>query len=261
MVDFPKIERSGRDLADRWSRTGADLSAQGLDIGRRLGCDLAGRGQDVAEALSRRVRDEARSFARQEEEWERGVRGFLASPAAQLAGAAVLGFVVGVAANGARKAAIQGAEAVAGDWMAVLKAEHRAVEGLFEAMLATSARQKTRRAALFAKINYALTKHALQEETVVYPALRETHLDGAAGDLAKHLYSDHADIKIFLHELGAMAKDDPLWIERIRAFHACVSHHVREEEDEVFPRFHDLLSPQQNGKLTLLVHREGLKLA
>ena len=100
-------------------------------------------------------------------------------------------------------------------------------------------------------------RFGLQEEAVIYPALRDMDDDGTA----KHLYADHADIKIFISELDGLAKDDPLWIERVRAFQACVAHHVREEEAEVFPRFHGRLSPQQNRKLTQLMHREGLKLA
>ncbi len=242
MVNAPRIELSKFEIPEDWTRAASDIAA---------------RGSDVAGRWAGRLEREARSFARREEDRIDAVTAVLTSPAAQMIGAAALGFLVGVAANSARKAAVQGAEAMGGDWLAVLKAEHRAVEGLFEALLKTSARQKARRAALFAKLKHALNKHALQEETVVYPALKETHTDG----MAKHLYADHADIKIFLREIEDMAKDDPLWIERIRACQACVAHHVREEEVEVFPRFHHQMSPQQNGRLTMLMHREGLKLA
>jgi hemerythrin superfamily protein len=248
MADFPKL-----DLAEHWERLSADLGHHG----RRLSRELAERGQDIAGQIGQRAAQESRSFSRREQALEAGVKGWLASPAAQVAGAAVLGFVVGVAASGARKAAMPGAEVFAGDWLGVLKAEHRLVETLFDAMLKTTAKQKTRRAALFAKINYALNKHALMEETVVYPALKDTHTDG----MAKHLYADHADIKILLHELAEMSKGDPAWIERVRALQTCVAHHVREEETDVFPRFHAQMSPQQNARLTLMVHREGLKLA
>jgi hemerythrin superfamily protein/ElaB/YqjD/DUF883 family membrane-anchored ribosome-binding protein len=223
----------------------------------RAASDLIARGSDLASRTTGRVKDEARSFAKREQESIDAVTAFVTSPAAQMVGAAALGFVVGLAVNPARKAAVQGAEAVAGDWQAVLKAEHRVVEALFEAVLKTTAKQKVRRAALFAKIKRLLTKHALQEETVVYPALKEFQVDG----MAKHLYSDHADMKIFIRELEDLAKDDPSWVERMRAFQACVAHHVREEEDEVFPRFHNALNAQQNGRLTLLMHKEGLKLA
>lgn len=234
------------EIPQAWTRKASDLIARGGD----LAAGFTGRAAD-------RVKDEARSFAEREQDHFDAVTAFVTSPAAQMVGAAALGFMVGMAVNPARKAAVQGAEAVAGDWLAVLKAEHRMVEALFEVLLKTTARQKARRAALFAKIKRALTKHALQEEAVIYPALRESQVDG----MAKHLYSDHADMKIFIRELEDMAKDDPSWVERVRAFQACVAHHVREEEDEVFPRFHDALPAQQNGRLTLLMHKEGLKLA
>ncbi len=248
MVDFPKIE-----VPDDWTRRANDLAARAQDMAG----ELTARGQELAEHWSGRVKAEARSFAHREEERIDALTALVTSPAAQLIGAAALGFVVGVAANSARKAAVQGAEAIAGDWLAVLKAEHKAVDTLFEALLKTGAQHKARRAALFAKIKWALMKHALQEETVVYPALKE-----AGGDaIAQHLYSDHAQIKIFISQIEQLPKDDPSWIERVREFQAWVANHVREEEDEIFPRFHDRMSPQQNGKLTLLLHREGLKLA
>jgi hemerythrin superfamily protein len=253
MADMPKLELSKFEIPEDWTRRTTELAARAQD----LASELAARGSDLAGHWAGRVKSEARSFADREEERIDAITAALTSPTAQLLGAAALGFVAGVAANSARKAAIQGTEALGGDWLAVLKAEHRMAEALFEALLKTSARQKNRRAALFVKLKWALMKHALQEETVVYPALRETHVEG----MAKHLYADHADIKMFLSELDGLAKDDPSWIERVRALQACVAHHAREEEAEVFPHFHGQLSPQQNRRLTLLMHREGLKLA
>lgn len=253
MPDMPKLELSKFEIPEDWTRRTTELAARAQD----LASELAAKGSDLAGHWAGRVKSEARSFADREEERIDAITAALTSPTAQLLGAAALGFVAGVAANSARKAAIQGTEALGGDWMAVLKAEHRMAEALFEALLKTTARQKNRRAALFMKLKWALMKHALQEETVVYPALKEMETDG----MAKHLYADHADIKIFISELEALPKDDPLWIERVRAFQACVAHHVREEEAEVFPRFHARLSPQQNRRITMLMHREGLKLA
>jgi hemerythrin superfamily protein len=234
------------DIPDSWTHKASGLVARGGD----LAAEAAGR-------AAGRVRDEARAFAKREQDHIDAVTAFVTSPAAQLVGAAALGFVVGLAVNPARKAAVQGVEAVAGDWLAVLKAEHRMVEAQLEALLKTTAKQKVRRAALLAKIKRALTKHALQEETVIYPAVKERQADG----MAKHLYSDHADLKIFIRELEDLAKDDASFIERVRAFQACVAHHVREEEDEVFPRFHRALTAQENGRLTQLMLKEGVQLA
>jgi hemerythrin superfamily protein len=253
MADMPKLELSRFEIPEEWTRRTSELASRAQD----LAADLAAKGSDLAGHWTGRVKSEARSFAKREEGRIDALTTLLTSPTAQLIGAATLGFVIGVAANSARKAAIQGSEAIGGDWLAVLKAEHRMAEALFEALLKTSVRQKNRRTALFIKLKWALMKHALQEETVIYPGLRETHVDG----MAKHLYADHADIKIYLSELDGLPKDDPLWIERVRALQACVAHHVREEETEVFPHFHGQLSPQQNRRLTALMHKEGLKLA
>lgn len=246
MADMPKLELGKFEIPHDWTRRTTELAARAQDLASELAGHWAGR-----------VKSEARSFADREEDRIDAVTAALTSPAARLIGAAALGFAVGVAAHSARKAAVQGTEAIGGDWLAVLKAEHRMAEALFDALLKTGARQKNRRAALFIKLKRALMKHALQEEAVVYPALRETHVDG----MAKHLYADHAEIKILLSELDGLAKDDPSWIERVRALQACAAHHVREEETEVFPHFHGQLSPQQNRRLTLLMHKEGLKLA
>ena len=175
------------------------------------------------------------------------------------AGAAV-GFIAGMAAHTARKLAHQGAEVVAtggGDWLDVLKLEHRAVNTLFEQLLETDETQTKKRTALLLGIKQGLTKHALQEEDVVYPALREAGIETDT----KELYAEHADIKTYLHELEQRPKDDPQWIERVRAFHSLIQHHVREEEEEIYPRFKGQLSLEADKKLTKRMHLEGLLLA
>lgn len=176
------------------------------------------------------------------------------------AGAAAVGFVAGLAAHSARKLAHQGAEIAltkGGDWLDVLKLEHKMVDTLFEQLLKTQDHETKKRTALLLGIKQGLTKHGLQEEDVVYPALREAGIETEA----KELYSEHADIKTYLHELEQKPKDDPSWLERVRAFHTLIQHHVREEEDEIYPRFKAKLTKDQNAKITKRMHVEGLLLA
>lgn len=174
------------------------------------------------------------------------------------AGAAAVGFVAGLAANSARKLAHQGLEAaVTKDWFEVLKLEHRMVDQLFEQLLKTDDDETKKRTALLLGIKEGLTKHALQEEDVVYPALREAGIEAET----KELYSEHADIKTYLHELEQKPKDDPQWLERVRAFHTLIRHHVRDEEEEIYPRFRSQLSDEQNKAITKRMHVEGLLLA
>ena len=173
------------------------------------------------------------------------------------AGAAAVGFIAGVAANHARKAAVQGLEATKGDWFEVLKAEHRLVDGLFEKLLATEDNQVVQRTKLLLALEQALGKHALQEEDVVYPHLRMAGIESEA----KELQAEHGDVKTYLHELEMMPKDDPKWLSRVREFHKLIQHHVKEEEEEIFPRFKAKLSHEENSNLTKRMHLEGMKLA
>jgi len=184
-------------------------------------------------------------------------RAFAKGSWGQLAAAAAAGFVAGVAVLGARKAAMQGMTAIAGDWFAQLKAEHRLAETLFDLILETREHETGKRTALFAKLTYALVKHQLQEENVVYPALR----DADQATAAKHLAAEHFDMKTYLHELQEMAKDDPRWLKKLYQFRRLVLDHVKEEEEQIFPAFHDRLSDEQNAHIGKAMNREGIKLA
>ena len=174
-----------------------------------------------------------------------------------LAAAAVAGAAVGFAANYGRKFLVQGMGAMAGSWDEALKAEHQATLALFDKIEATSDAQTTTRSHLLMKLKYALEKHAHQEESVIYPALREAN---SAHD-ADALNSEHGYIKTYLYELETMPNDSPEWLARVRDFRSMIQEHMRMEEDEVFPAFQALLSPEQNAKLTTQMNKEGFKMA
>lgn len=175
----------------------------------------------------------------------------------EVAGAAAVGVVAGMALNPLRKLALQHAEAaVAGDWDEVLKLEHRAVDALFKLLEETGETDGRKRSLLLGRIAYALNKHALQEENVVYPALREEDRPEA-----ERLAAEHAEIKAFLFELEKLEKGDPQWLRKARDFHALVLRHVEEEETEAFPRMKASLSKDENGQLARRMHLEGMKLA
>ena len=182
--------------------------------------------------------------------WGRGQSGALAA-------AAVAGAAVGLAANFGRKFLVQGMGAAAGDWADTLTAEHQAALAIFDKMEATSDDQTMTRSHLLMKLKYALDKHAHQEENVIYPALREAN---SAHD-ADALNSEHGYIKTYLYELETMANDSPEWLARVRDFRSMIQEHMRMEEDEVFPRFRNTLSDEQNAKLTAMMNKEGFKMA
>jgi hemerythrin superfamily protein len=174
-----------------------------------------------------------------------------------LLGAAVAGAAVGLAANMGRKLFVQMTSGVSGDWLDALKTEHAMTLAIFDKIETTDDSQTGQRSALLAKLKYALTKHALQEENVIYPALRQAN---STYD-ADHLEEDHGYVKTYLYELETMAKDSPEWLARVRDFRQMIQTHMREEEDEIFPKFRELLSEEQNSRITTMMHKEGFKFA
>jgi hemerythrin superfamily protein len=175
----------------------------------------------------------------------------------RLAAGAALGLVAGLAIPHARKAVMQGPSLAAGDWMDALKAEHRMVEKSFEALLATRDDEMVKREMLLTKIAYALTKHAIEEENVIYPALGEH--DHA--DQARRLIDDHGEIKTFIYDLRRIPSTDPRWLGEARRFWTQLQAHIRAEEDEIFPAFRNSLLAEENAKLTRMMNWEGFKVA
>jgi hemerythrin superfamily protein len=188
---------------------------------------------------------------------ERSAFSWGGTSAGVLASAALAGAAVGIAANVGRKLFVQMTSGSTGDWVDALKTEHRLTLALFDKILATDDSQTMTRSHLLAKLKYALDKHAVEEENVIYPALRQAN---QAHD-ADTLNSEHGYVKTYLYELERMPKDSPEWLARVRDFRSMIEEHMRMEENEVFPAFRRSLSDAQNARLTSLMNKEGFKVA
>jgi hemerythrin superfamily protein len=174
-----------------------------------------------------------------------------------LAIGAAAGLVAGLAANFVRKAAVQAPTALAGDWAKALATEHKMTLAVFDKLEATENSQKTKRSMLLMQLKHALSKHALQEENVVYAALRD-HGQTEAADRLNH---DHGYVKQYLYDLDMMPKNSEAWLSKVHDFRKLLEGHMREEENEIFPAMHAKLSPDANKALTMAMNKEGLKLA
>ncbi len=170
-----------------------------------------------------------------------------------LIGVALAGAALGFAANFGRKFVTQAVSGIAGDWDEVLATEHDMTVAIFDKMLATDSSQTWKRGMLLMQLTHALDKHAHEKEMVIYPALREAN---EAVD-ADHLTEEHGYIKTFIYELGQMGPSHLGWLDKVREFRAMVVQHAKMEEEQVFPRFKQSLSDEQNAKITSLVNRDG----
>lgn len=174
-----------------------------------------------------------------------------------IAGAALGGAALAIAANMGRKFLTQAMSASQGNWADSLAAEHDAVLLLFDKMLATDDTQTVQRKMMLMKLGYALDKHAYAEEHVVYPALREANdrVD------AENLETEHGEVKEFLYRLNHMSADDPAWIDTVREFRTAVEAHARLEEDEVFPRLRNEIDEELDSRITKEVNKAGFMMA
>ena len=173
------------------------------------------------------------------------------------AGAAALGVVAGLSLGRARRAVARASMALSGDWEGQMKAEHKALKKMLQAMAGTGVADAAERAALLATASDALTRHAVEEENVIYPALRACGLTSAV----KTQLDEHADMRAMIRELQTLSPEDPSWTQTAKRLKALVTRHVRQEEQDLFPALHDGGLDGENDRLTQLVRSEGLKVS
>jgi len=170
---------------------------------------------------------------------------------------AATGVVAGLLANLLRKAAVQAPTVLAGNWDTALAAEHRAALKIFDLLERTGDDATARRSFLLMQLKHAIGKHAFQEENVVYAKMR----DEGFVEAADHLNHDHGYVKQYFFDLTELSKSDPAWLPKLREFRTRIERHMREEEDDLFPKLRSKLSDAQNKHITAAMNKEGLKLA
>jgi hemerythrin superfamily protein len=120
------------------------------------------------------------------------------------------------------------------DAIALLTADHDKVRKLFKAFgklkNAGSADDKHE---LVSQICNELIVHAEIEEEVFYPAVRDAIDDKGLIDEAN---VEHASARTMIGELQEMEPDDELYDAKVTVLGEYVNHHIREEEDELFPQ-------------------------
>lgn len=117
------------------------------------------------------------------------------------------------------------AKAPTQDAIALLKADHRKVEGLFAQFEKTKA--DSRKKALADQICLELSVHTKIEEDIFYPACRE---DGVEGDLMDEAYVEHDGAKVLLREIERANPGDEYYDSQVHVLSEMIKHHVKEEE-------------------------------
>ena len=110
------------------------------------------------------------------------------------------------------------------DAVALLKADHRTVEDLFEKFEKASG--DGRKKALAEQICMELTVHTELEEKIFYPACEGK----VEEDLLKEAYVEHDGAKVLIAEIEAGGPDDEYYDAKVKVLSEQIEHHVEEEE-------------------------------
>ena len=89
---------------------------------------------------------------------------------------------------------------------------------------------------LVAQICDALTVHAQIEEQIFYPAARHALGEQEGKDLLDEAAVEHQTLKDIIGRLEAAPTNDPLYDAGVKVLSEYVKHHVKEEENELFPK-------------------------
>jgi hypothetical protein len=110
------------------------------------------------------------------------------------------------------------------DAIALLKADHRKVEGLFEKF--ENAKDAKSKKALATEICTELSVHATIEEEIFYPACKEA----VEEDLRTEAYVEHDGAKVLIAELAGSDPQNEFYDAKMKVLSEEIKHHVKEEE-------------------------------
>jgi hypothetical protein len=111
------------------------------------------------------------------------------------------------------------------DAVALLKADHRQVEGWFKEFEST--RSDRRKQELAGKICKALRVHTQIEEEIFYPAFLEATNDK---DMHHEAEVEHNGAKKLIAQIEASGPDDDYYDAKVKVLSEMIKHHVKEEE-------------------------------
>jgi hemerythrin-like domain-containing protein len=121
------------------------------------------------------------------------------------------------------------------DAITLLTSDHAAVKKLFKGYraLVEEEADEPEREQLAKQICRELSVHAQIEEEIFYPAVREELDDD---DLMDEAIVEHASAKDLIAQIEGMSAGDELFDAKVIVLGEYIDHHVKEEQDEMFPQ-------------------------
>ena len=130
------------------------------------------------------------------------------------------------------------------DAIELLEKDHATIRTLFSDIEKTQDSQELEEN--FTKLAKLLKLHARSEELVLYPqAITCTGTE----DLIEHGWKDHHKGDEMILEIKSLAADRSEFKQKIGELQEFMENHLIEEENELFPKVRECLSPEQRQEL------------
>jgi hemerythrin superfamily protein len=102
--------------------------------------------------------------------------------------------------------------------------------------------------------------HAETENATFYAAL-EGHKETA--EIVEHAKKEHEEVKEYIAKLSRLSIEGEKWMEQFGEFKHSVTHHVNEEEEDIFEKAKKILTSVQATQLAkdMEALKQGLKTA
>jgi len=135
-----------------------------------------------------------------------------------------------------------------------LLADHRAIRDLLNRLEKTTAASRD---AILIELGRVLVIHATLEEKLIYPLLEKSKLTSDV----RHAYAEHHLINVQFDEIVLLDAENPVAKDKAHVLSEVVTHHLDEEEEDVFPLLDQTLGEAQMAVLaeTYPSYREQLE--
>lgn len=133
----------------------------------------------------------------------------------------------------------------------LLKEDHNKVERLFQKVKATEEGEEHKE--LFKKIKAELDAHTHIEEKIFYPRLKE---EEELADITLEGIEEHHQAKMFLRELASLSEDSEKFEPKLKVLMEDITHHVQEEQGEMFPKVQKIIDEAELEELGKLMEEE-----
>ncbi|OFZ21545.1 MAG: hypothetical protein A2X94_05420 [Bdellovibrionales bacterium GWB1_55_8] len=131
------------------------------------------------------------------------------------------------------------------DALEILRNDHQKIRNLF--ILIREAESREEKRDIFDKIKDEFDMHSHVEETVLYPELSDYE---NVKELLEDAYEEHQEITDLLEEIDETdVEDEAMMDDDIEELIDNVEYHVAKEENELFPKVRQVMTPEDLERL------------